>query len=227
MTTPELPETELLQSWITNASAWTHVVRTGAIPSRRLGTDAAILEHVRALRPSTVLDVGCGEGWLARALSGDGFTVTGVDGSAALIENAQTSGGGTFQCIGYDELIADPHLVPGPFDCIVCNFSLLAEDLAPLLRALGHRLAAGGRLVIQTVHPFSAKGDAPYASGWRREDFSSFDGSFPASMPWYYRTISSWIAELRAAELDLVSASEPLNPDTGMPLSLLLSLSPM
>jgi hypothetical protein len=42
-------------------------------------------------------------------------------------------------------------------------------------------------------------------------------------MPWYYRTFSSWIEELRASRLDLVSCVEPLNQETGDPLSLLLS----
>jgi hypothetical protein len=44
----------------------------------------------------------------------------------------------------------------------------------PLLAAARARLARGGALVIQTVHPWTARGDAPYADGWRTETFAGF-----------------------------------------------------
>ena len=37
---------------------------------------------------ASILDVGCGEGWLARTLSSEGYNVTGVDASASLIDEA-------------------------------------------------------------------------------------------------------------------------------------------
>lgn len=211
---------ELRASWDANAAPWTDAVRTGAIASRRAGTDAAVLEAVGARGPGRVLDVGCGEGWLARALTVRGFDVEGIDGSAALIEAATRSGGGTFRPLGYDEAAADPSTLGGPFDTVVCNFALLGDPLAPLLAALRAATAPGGRLVIQTVHPITA--GEPYADGWRTERFESFGTGEWCSMPWYFRTFAGWLAEIHRARWRIEDCREPLDPATSRPLSLLL-----
>jgi protein-L-isoaspartate O-methyltransferase len=52
----------LEQSWTVNASGWVQAVREAKIESRRVATDAAILEVIQARKPHRVLDVGCGEG---------------------------------------------------------------------------------------------------------------------------------------------------------------------
>jgi hypothetical protein len=49
---------QLALSWQANADAWTSAVREQRIESRRLVTDAAILQAVLALSPARVLDVG-------------------------------------------------------------------------------------------------------------------------------------------------------------------------
>ena len=87
--------TKQQSSWIANASAWTDAVREGRIASRKNGTDAAIVEACRAHPGMTVLDVGCGEGWLSRALASSGATVVGVDASEPLIIAARAAGSAT------------------------------------------------------------------------------------------------------------------------------------
>lgn len=215
-------ELRLQQSWTANAAAWAEAVREGRIESRRLGTDRALLEAVTSRAPGRLLDVGCGEGWLARALAPHGFEVVGIDGSEELIASAEELGGGTFQFLGYEQLTSRPDLVAGPFDSVVCNFSLLSESLTAVLRALADRLTPDGELIVQTVHPFVAAGDEPYRDGWREEVFEGFGDGFTASMPWFYRTMGSWVRELRAAGLGLVDCIEPLHPQTTRPLSLIL-----
>ena len=210
---------ELRASWDANAAPWTDAVRGGAIASRRAGTDAAVLDAVGA-GPGRVLDVGCGEGWLARALAARGFDVEGIDGSAALIEAAARSGGGTFRRLGYDEAAADPSTLGGPFDTVVCNFALLGDPLAPLLAALRTATMPGGRLVIQTVHPITA--GEPYADGWRTERFEAFGTGEWRSMPWYFRTFAGWLAEIHRAGWRIENCREPLDPVAARPLSLLL-----
>lgn len=218
------PRDALRESWERNAAAWTEAVRGGHIPSRRAGTDAAVVEAALRAPGRRVLDVGCGEGWLARALAARGCEVVGVDGSEELVRRAREAGGGTFRALCYEEIEADPAVLDGPFDAAVCNFALLAERVSPLLRALGSALAPGGRVVVQTLHPFTACGDAPYRDGWRVADFEGFAVPFPSSMPWYFRTVGSWLAAAREAGLVPAEVEEPLDPATGRPLSLLLAL---
>ena len=70
-------ERQIVESWTINALPWISAVREKKIESRRLVTDAAILDLVRSLSPKSVLDVGCGEGWLARALASYGIDAHG------------------------------------------------------------------------------------------------------------------------------------------------------
>lgn len=210
------------QSWIANADAWTRAVREGRIASRRQGTDAAILQAVLATAPVTALDVGCGEGWLTRALSGRGVDVVGIDSSPPLVERARELGGGRFEVLSYDELVASTGAVRGPFDAIVCNFSLFTEQLAPVLSALAQRLSAAGTLFIQTAHPGGADTSESTENGWRTETFGAFDIDFPVAMPWYFRTLESWRGALAAAGLRIAQQREPASAATGEPLSLLL-----
>ena len=214
---------EILASWNANADAWATVVREGKIPSRAAATDAAIVAAISRYEPGRLLDVGCGEGWLARAAAALGFDVVGVDASARLIELARAAGGADFRVAAYDDIARDHTAAGGPYDVIVLNFALLAEDVVPLLGALARDLTSEGVLLIQTVHPWTACGDAPYRDGWRMETFDAFGGSFPSPMPWYFRTLGSWHDAIDQAGLSVLRVEEPAHPETGKPLSLLLS----
>jgi SAM-dependent methyltransferase len=190
---------ELRRLWDENARAWIDAVREQRIESRRMVTDAAIVRAVLDTHPRTVLDLGCGEGWLARALSAHGLTVTGVDASSTLIEAARAAGGATFVVASYDQL------PPGPFDTIVANFSLL-DDQWPALPPHQH-------FVIQTLHPSTV--EPPHVDGWRT---ATLDG-WTEPMPWYFRTRETWLraVEERYAE---VTVLEPSWPDREGPPSI-------
>lgn len=215
---------QLDHSWRANALAWTRAVRESRIRSRQLATDRAVVEAVLARRPARVLDLGCGEGWLSRALTGHGFSVLGIDASAPLVEAAQAAGG-EFRCLDYAQLQDDPRQL-GSFDVVVCNFSLFEEQLEPLLIALHELLVEEGALLIQTVHPWQARGEEGYRNGWRRETFDAFEGEFPEPMPWYFRTLESWCELLRDSGYYIDALREPAHPDTGEPLSLLIAARP-
>lgn len=215
-------ERQLQESWIENASAWTEAVREGRIPSRKAGTDAAIIEAVRDFPQCRVLDLGCGEGWLSRALQSLGYDVIGVDSNDLLIAKANAFGSGNFVKLHYDELVSNPAELRGPFDLIVANFSLLGENIHQLFKALRARLAPDGAILIQTLHPFNVCTSDHYESGWRTETFAQMSPVFSAPMPYYFRTFSKWVEELTAAGLTIVNCQEPLHPETGKPLSLLI-----
>lgn len=209
------------QRWDRNAGSWASAVRSGAMESRRLVTDAAIVDAVLSSAAGRVLDVGCGEGWLARRLAAAGREVTGFDGSRELIRKAEGSGGAQFMVLSYDEFAREPQRVGNDFAVAVCNFSLLGEDIAQVLQALRRVAAPSGHLLIQTVHPLSVGDGARYEDGWREETFRNLPGEW-APMPWYFRTIGSWVRELRSAGWRIHDCIEPLHPATGIPASLIL-----
>jgi SAM-dependent methyltransferase len=211
--------TRLLDSWHDNAAAWTEAVRSGAIESRRLATNAAILRAVQRRRPQKVLDLGCGEGWLVRALAEQGVTAVGVDGTAPLVEAASRAGG-RFLRLSYAELVAVPERCGAGFDLVVANFAFFEEKILPLLAALRHIMTADGWLLVQTLHPLAA--GPPYEDGWRTEDFYGFGDGAWTPMPWYFRTLGSWIGVLHEAGFALHGLQEPVHPQERRPLSLLL-----
>jgi len=179
----------MMRSWRVNAQAWIEAVRGGLIASRRVATDEAIVNAVLALKPGRVLDVGCGEGWLCRALAAAGVVAVDLDASPELIAAARHAGGGGFHLASYAELA---NLRPGIglFPVIVCNFSLLEEEVGHVLRYLQQFLEPGGSLLIQTLHPGSGEGDGN-GDGWRVESFAGFEACFTQAMPWYFRSLTS------------------------------------
>ncbi len=197
-------------------------MREGRIPSRRAGTDDAILSVVLEHSPGRVLDAGCGEGWLARRMAEKGIDVLAFDGSAPLIEKAKLAGGAQFKHLSYDEFVADPSRAGRDFDVAVFNFSLFTADIVPTLRAARDTLQPDGGLIIQTVHPFNDAEGHPYHDGWREEDFATMGSEFGTVMPWFFRTTSSWVKAVISAGFQLRELREPLNEATGKPLSLLI-----
>lgn len=209
----------LRSSWVANAAAWRDAVREGRIRSRREVTDAAILSAILESNPRRVLDVGCGEGWLARALHARGIEVTGIDASEPLIEAARAAGGGTFHVLAYDEVAS---LDEDAFDVIVANFSILDDAPEALLRALRTKLAPHGTLIVQTVHPSSIADNN--VEGWRTEIFASIEGEWREPMPWFYRRKDSWVALFERAGFEMREIREPAASSAATPASLLFVL---
>jgi 2-polyprenyl-3-methyl-5-hydroxy-6-metoxy-1,4-benzoquinol methylase len=221
---PDPHEQQIIRSWHTNAEPWSDAIRTRSIASRRLATDQAIIEAVMESAPERVLDIGCGEGWLARKLLERNIAVVGVDAIPALIARAAAGGpqrGGEFHVLDYASL-ARRELRCEPCDTAVCNFSLLGSDsVEAVLAALPGYLRGRGRLVVQTLHPRTACGAAAYEDGWREGNWQGFGPDFKDPAPWYFRTLESWQRMLRRCGFLLSETREPKLPGSSEPVSVL------
>lgn len=220
-------EEHILQSWQTNAASWTTAIQTAAIESRNLVTNKAIVDSILQLQPQTMLDVGCGEGWLCRAAEAHGIKTFGIDAIDALIASAKEQGHGKFDVISYQHIAEGKFAPHSLFDVIVFNFSLFGNELVlAVLQQLHKFLTRKGKLVIQTLHPHTAQGEHAYTDGWRSGSWSGFSEDFTDPAPWYFRTIQSWINLFTAAGYTLLNLLEPLNPRTGKPASIIFICTP-
>lgn len=216
-------EERIVDSWHRNVSPWISAVREGEIKSRELVTNKAIVETVSRLSPQTVLDVGCGEGWLVRELATGGIRGLGTDVVPDLVASARYAGDGEFQVASYEEIASGS--LGARFDAVVCNFSLLGkESVDRLIGAAPMLLNPNGAFVIQTLHPVVACGDLPYLDGWREGSWDGFSSRFTDPAPWYFRTMESWVGLFISSNLRLVQIREPVHPGTGKPASIIFVL---
>jgi ubiquinone/menaquinone biosynthesis C-methylase UbiE len=115
-----------------------------------------------------ILDLGCGEGGYARELTRRGAIVTGVDGSARLIEVARERSGGAAAAPSFAVANASAldAIASGRFDVVVAAMSLMdVEDYGGAVAEAHRVLRHGGELVMSITHPcFSAP-----VSEWKRD----------------------------------------------------------
>jgi SAM-dependent methyltransferase len=221
-------ESQILKSWHINAQAWIDAISGNSIESRVLVTNQAILDEILFMNPRTVLDLGCGEGWLCGALQKKvpDCKLTGVDGIPELIQAAQIKYPGVmFLTYTYQAVAAGDFIPPLPFDTVVINFALFGDGLVvELLNRIRGLLAPGGSLVIQTLHPSAACGDQPYVDGWRDGSWKGFSDDFTETAPWFFRTMGGWIRLFAQTGYSLRRMLEPVHPASMKPLSVIFVL---
>jgi len=215
-------EKKIIESWTANAANWIEIIDNNGIESRRLITNKAIVDAVSNYKPLSALDVGCGEGWLAKELYDKGIEMTGVDVIPELIERAKEKVSGNFLVASYEDIAAGKIVFEKLFDAIVINFALIAkESTENLLAALPRYLAPGGKLFIQTLHPFSRKAIDDYVSGWKEGSWDGLGDQFTLPYQWYFRTLEDWLLLLDKSGFHNIKVTEVLHPQSDKPLSVI------
>jgi SAM-dependent methyltransferase len=151
------------------------------------------------------LDVGCGEGRVARELIRRGHTVRGVDGSPALVEAARAGDPPV------DALTADAANLPlesASFDLAVSFMTLQSvDDLGEAIAEIGRVLTPGGRLVAAVVHPMNSLENSP--DGYFSEHAYAYPGD-GITFHDVHRPLSAYSAALEAAGLRVDAMREPV-----------------
>jgi SAM-dependent methyltransferase len=168
------------------------------------------------------LDLGCGEGRVARDLAGLGHVVLGVDVSPTMVrfaEEADPDG---------HYLVADASRLPLPnesFDLVVAYNSLMdMDDMPSAVREAARVLEPGGRLCVSVTHPVNDAGafvgDGPDATfeikgsyfGPRRfEQTEQRDGIAVTFRGWVY-SFQDYAEALERAGLLIETIREPPAP---------------
>jgi len=118
------------------------------------------LSHLPA--GARVLDLCCGTGQLARALSDQGFRVTGLDGSEAMLALARVNAPGVEWVAGEARRFVLPatyHGVLSTFDSL--NHIMTIEELTAAFRSVHAALLDGGRFL------FDLNMEEGYRARWR------------------------------------------------------------
>jgi SAM-dependent methyltransferase len=193
---------DLRAAWEKHAPEWALWARTPGHDSYWHFHRDQFLELVPPAGRRT-LDLGCGEGRLARHLSALGHEVVGVDASPTLVESAREADP------ELEVRVADAAALPfadAAFDLVVAFMSLQdVDDLGGAVREAARVLQGGGRLCLAIVHPVNSAGtfDA-------KEPDSAFviDGS--------YLDVTYYADELErdGLEMTFTSAHRPLQAYT-------------
>jgi SAM-dependent methyltransferase len=146
----------LSEHWERNAAAWTRWAREPGHDSYWRFHRDRFLELLPRPRRLT-LDVGCGEGRLARDLRERGHHVHAFDASPALVEAARRADP------SLDVAVADATALPVDDDAsdLVVSFMVLmnVDDLEGAVGEAARVLEDGGHFCIAITHPLNTAGD--------------------------------------------------------------------
>lgn len=130
-----------------------------------------VAQLLRAPDVGVVLDVGCADGVLRRALGSSGPTLIGLDASAALLRDHPPP-----------VVRADANRLPfadNAFDAVTAlNVLYHLPDPLPALRAVRRVLRGGGHLLAATI----ARDDSPELAGYWRRPATPFDAEDAAAV---------------------------------------------
>lgn len=161
-----------------------------------------------------VLDAGCGSGIYAELLADRGARVTGIDGSAAMLEHARRRLAAREVDLRVADLRAPLPFADGGFDGIVSALVLhYLRDWAPALAEFRRVLRPGGWLAFSTHHPAAEAllfKPARYLDVELLED--EWDGV--GTVRFYRRPVHRIVNDLAEAGFAIERMVEPLPTET-------------
>ncbi len=143
-------------AWERQAATWARRVRAGEDFYRDAFNTPAFLAFLPEVAGLEVLDLGCGEGTMARVLARRGARITGIDLSEAMIALARDEETTCPLGIRYqvDDLSKLTSLDDGSFDLAISTMALMnCSNLAAAIAAVARVLEPGGGLAFSVLHP--------------------------------------------------------------------------
>jgi SAM-dependent methyltransferase len=186
-----------------------------------LNSDPVLWEFAGDVTGLTVLDAGCGTGYLSRKLHERGACVIGIDFSEKMIAIARAKAPGIDFRV--DSCSALATVNDGSIDMLIANYVLMdTPDLDGSLRSFSRVLKTSGAAIVIFSHPCFPAGRAtatPDGSGVQYPwSFPYFEqrkcidppwGHFTSDFIWFHRPLSDYWKAFKAAGFDVLDFEEP------------------
>ncbi len=210
------------EKWEREAERWTAWARAPGLDSYWIFHREAFFRLVPPPGRLTV-DIGCGEGRVARDLKRLGHPVVAIDGSPTMVRQAlEADPEGDYR-------VADAAALPLEDACADLALAFMSfqdvDDLAGAIAEAARILEPGGRLVFAIVHPLNSAGtfageepDSPFVvTGTYLEAFPYSDelerDGFAMSFHSEHRPLEAYSRALEATGLLVEAIREPTMPD--------------
>jgi SAM-dependent methyltransferase len=211
---------EELPLWERHAKWWQEEFTDGADPEYEEQILPLVEQHLMGSR--RVLDVGCGEGQLARRAAALGAEVVGVDPTHNQITVARARGGGP----RYGEAAAERlPFADQAFDAVVmCLVIEHIDPIEPAIEEMARVLAPGGRFLLLMNHPLLQTTGSGWIDDhileeqyWRvgpylRDDTTIDEIAPGVNLPFMHRPLSRYIHVMGQVGLLLEDMDEPTPP---------------
>jgi ubiquinone/menaquinone biosynthesis C-methylase UbiE len=170
-----------------------------------------IIKVIGKISGRDVLDVGCGNGSLARILARMGNRVTGIDGSAGIIEHAKAREAAN--PFGATYLATDAAYLSmfqaGSFDLVTSCMALMdMPDAAGAIKEMGRVVRRTGRCVMLFSHPCF---DIPNASSWLTEWGFGHQPEISLRLLRYREVYSEWLRWSWKNDYEMLAYHRPLS----------------
>lgn len=212
--------------WNRVADDWHTQVGRDGDSNRRLNSDPVLWAFAGDVHGLTVLDAGCGTGYLSIQLAARGAAVTGVDFSERMIAIAREAAPAL--AFHVDSISTLTSIEDGACDLIVSNYVLMdTPDLEGAVRAFYRVLRRGGTAVLVFSHPCFPGGRATTPAGgtgtvyaWdvpyfqRQRCIDPPWGHFTSDFIWFHRPLSDYWKAFTENGFAVIGFDEPrLTPD--------------
>lgn len=200
------------------ASQYAHMMTAQEKAGVEPGSNMALfLQIVGDVSDLSVLDAGCGEGYLSRILTQRGAYVTGIDISPRLVEMARAKDSTDTITYQVADLSQPLPAYQDHFDLIASFFVLNdVSDHRGFLTTLGSVLKRAGRLVLFMNNPYSF-----VVRGHITDYFAASGQAFPyrgmaeagIKVHFYHRTLEEYLAASFAAGFQLQQLVDVPTPE--------------
>lgn len=205
--------------WNRVAADWKIQVGTEGDTNRRLNSDPVLWDFLGDVDGLTVLDAGCGTGYLTAKLHAAGATTIGVDFSEEMVAIARSD---ATECdFRVDSIDRLDTLADETVDAVVSNYVLMdLPDMEGAIRSLYRVLRPGGHAVLIFSHPCFPGGRAegagpdllyrwstPYFDRARKVDPPW--GHFTSEFTWFHRPLSDYWKAFRRTGFEVTDFEEP------------------